>query len=241
MPLFDPLQNAINYIIANSDSTSFIFQVSLIGMLFTAFEILKADFKYMIVKMWQILLFILVGFIGLWCAKWQNGTLSWVYALIPFFYAFLTFLNTKFNNSKIIGVADLDIFNGVLSIIFCAGLDLLTHEFGAYTLFVRTAKICGLLTNMLTFLLFGFIVAIVAAFLKWFIRAIQLKLNLSVEIKKKVIDANLAVLDPKRALEDKISDIKKAYAGNKLLKTKIPVCISFVPAFIATVYFVIYL
>lgn len=195
----------------------------------------------MSVKMWQILVFILLGFIGLLAGKFTNGTLSWAYFLAPFLYAFFLFLNTTFNHNKIIGQADLDIFNGALAIIPCVAIDLWTHDYGEYTAFVQVAKFCGLLTNMLTYLLFGFILAIICAFLKWLIRAIQLKLNLYVELKKKVVETNIAIANPKLALENRIADIKKAYAGNRLRKTKIPVCISFVPAFIATVYFVIYL
>lgn len=240
MPTFDPVQNFAQHLVF-ADATDAIFKVSLVGMLFCSFYILRSDFQKMNVKMWQILFFILFGFIGLFASKFTNGTLSWAYAFVPFIYAILTFLNTKLNHNRIVGQADLDIFNGVLAIIPCVAIDLWIHDFGEYTTFIRVAKFCGLVTNMLTYLLVGFILAIVCAFLKWAIQAVRLKLNLRTELKKKIVDANLALMNADSTLEKKINDIKSKYAGNRLRKTKIPVCISFVPAFIATVYFTIYL
>lgn len=227
----------------------------------SSFLILKNDFKKLSVKMWMLLLFVVIGFVGVLASRIATGNFQW-YFLLPFpAYIVLNILNTLVNKNRIIGQADIDIFNGTLSLLVPIIISMLNTDYGEYSEYADQANviaISGMLSDLLVWLLLGFLLSLFVAIIRFTIQKISEKKNKpkkseNVEEKEKptILSASIAVDSKIRGFSKNVSDraneVKGQFSSDtkireeskkkmKLRGTKIPVCLSFIPLYYAAVY-----
>lgn len=227
----------------------------------SSFLILKNDFKKLSVKMWMLLLFVVIGFVGVLASRIATGNFQW-YFLLPFpAYIVLNILNTLVNKNRIIGQADIDIFNGTLSLLVPIIISMLNTDYGEYSEYADQANviaISGMLSDLLVWLLLGFLLSLFVAIVRFTIQKISEKKNKpeksdNVEEKEKptILSASIAVDSKIRGFSKNVSDraneVKGQFSSDtkikeeskkkmKLRGTKIPVCLSFIPLYYAAVY-----
>lgn len=227
----------------------------------SSFLILKNDFKKLSVKMWMLLLFVVIGFVGVLASRIATGNFQW-YFLLPFpVYIVLNILNTLVNKNRIIGQADIDIFNGTLSLLVPIIISMLNTDYGEYSEYADQANviaISGMLSDLLVWLLLGFLLSLLVAIVRFTIQKISEKKNKpgkseDVEEKEKptILSASIAVDSKIRGFSKNVSDraneVKGQFSSDtkireeskkkmKLRGTKIPVCLSFIPLYYAAVY-----
>lgn len=212
------------------DSQLIIFITTCIGMIAIGCFILYNDFKHLSVKMWMLLAFISVGMIGVFVSRAFDGTFNPIMLLAIPVYFILNIFNTRFNNNKFIGQADLDIFNGTVALLVPLGILIYSKNYGELTNAVATISFGSILIELLTWLLFGFLLAIGIALVKWII--------LKIKNKEPQLDKT-EKFDP---ITDMAIKTTEAIADNKKIKlkgTKIPICISFMPMYFYMVYIAI--
>ena len=202
--------------------------LSFIGMAAIGIIILVNDFKLLSVKMWMLLLFVLIGFLGVFVARVCHGDFSPMFLLAVPIYVLLNLMNTYLNKNRFIGQADIDILNGTLSF---------SKDYGNQTISDAVAIVAfgGLMLELLSWLLFGFLIAILAAVVKYAVkRVLSKKESKKVDLDKTVIinsqESETTVME--KLDGSKVADNKK----KKLRGTKIPVCISFMPMYFYMVY-----
>lgn len=209
--------------------------LSFIGMTAIGIIILVNDFKLLSVKMWMLLLFVLFGFLGVFVARIWHGDFSPIFLLAIPIYVLLNLANTYLNKNSLIGQADIDILNGTLSLLVPMAILSFSKSYGDQTISdaVSIVAFGGLMLELLSWLLFGFVIAILAAIVKYLIKKI---------IAKKTVDLEKTVISNSEKQETSVMarlDPNKQVADNKkkrLRGTKIPVCISFMPMYFYIVY-----
>lgn len=209
--------------------------LSFIGMVAIGITILINDFKLLSVKMWMLLLFVLFGFLGVFTARIWHGDFSHIFLLVIPIYILLNLINTYLNKNKLIGQADIDILNGTLSLLVPLAILYFGKDYGNQTISdaVSIVAFGGLLLELLSWLLFGFVIAILIAVVKYLLKKIISKRDTDLE---KTVIANSE--EPETSVMDRVDQAKQV-ADNKKKKlrgTKIPVCISFMPMYFYIVY-----
>lgn len=209
--------------------------LSFIGMTAIGIVVLVNDFKLLSVKMWMLLLFVLFGFLGVFVARIWHGDFSPIFLLAIPIYVLLNLANTYLNKNSLIGQADIDILNGTLSLLVPMAILSFSKSYGDQTISdaVSIVAFGGLMLELLSWLLFGFVIVILAAIVKYLIKKI---------IAKKTVDLEKTVIANSEEQETSVMtrlDPNKQVADNKkkgLRGTKIPVCISFMPMYFYIVY-----
>lgn len=227
----------------------------------SSFLILKNDFKKLSVKMWMLLLFVVIGFVGVLASRIATGNFQW-YFLLPFpAYIVLNILNTLVNKNRIIGQADIDIFNGTLSLLVPIIISILNTDYGEYSEYADQANVIavsGMLSDLLVWLLLGFLLSLLVAIVRFTIQKISEKKNKpeksdNVEEKEKPtilsasIDVDSKIRGFSKNVSDRANEVKGQFSSDtkireeskkkmKLRGTKIPVCLSFIPLYYAAVY-----
>ena len=203
--------------------------LSFIGMTAIGIIILVNDFKLLSVKMWMLLLFVLIGFLGVFVARVCHGDFSPMFLLAVPIYVLLNLMNTYLNKNRFIGQADIDILNGTLSLLIPMGILSFSKDYGNQTISDAVAIVAfgGLMLELLSWLLFGFLIAILAAVVKYAVKRILSKKESKKVDLEKTVTTVMEKLD-----ESKVADNKK----KKLRGTKIPVCVSFMPMYFYMVY-----
>lgn len=209
--------------------------LSFIGMVAIGIIILVNDFKLLSVKMWMLLLFVLFGFLGVFTARIWHGDFSLIFLLAIPIYILLNLMNTYLNKNRLIGQADIDILNGTLSLLVPLAILYFSKDYGNQTISDAVSIIAfgGLLLELLSWLLFGFVIAILAAFVKYLVKNIISKRD--TELGKTVI---VNSEEPETSVMSRVDQTKQVVDNkkNKLRGTKIPVCISFMPMYFYIVY-----
>lgn len=211
--------------------------LSFIGMAAIGIIILVNDFKLLSVKMWMLLLFVLIGFLGVFVARVCHGDFSPMFLLAVPIYVLLNLMNTYLNKNRFIGQADIDILNGTLSLLIPMGILSFSKDYGNQTISDAVAIVAfgGLMLELLSWLLFGFLIAILAAVVKYAVkRILSKKESKKVDLEKTVI---INSQEPETTVMEKLDESKVADNKKKKLRgTKIPVCISFMPMYFYMVY-----
>lgn len=210
---------------------------SFIGMAAIGIIILVNDFKLLSVKMWMLLLFVLFGFLGVFVARVCHGDFSPMFLLAVPIYVLLNLMNTYLNKNRFIGQADIDILNGTLSLLVPMGILSFSKDYGNQTISDAVAIVAfgGLMLELLSWLLFGFLIAILAAVIKYAVkRVLSKKESKKADLEKTVI---INSQEPETTVMEKLDESKVADNKKKKLRgTKIPVCISFMPMYFYMVY-----
>lgn len=211
--------------------------LSFIGMAAIGIIILVNDFKLLSVKMWMLLLFVLFGFLGVFVARVCHGDFSPMFLLAVPIYVLLNLMNTYLNKNRFIGQADIDILNGTLSLLVPMGILSFSKDYGNQTISDAVAIVAfgGLMLELLSWLLFGFLIAILAAVIKYAVkRVLSKKESKKADLEKTVI---INSQEPETTVMEKLDESKVADNKKKKLRgTKIPVCISFMPMYFYMVY-----
>ena len=211
--------------------------LSFIGMSAIGIIILVNDFKLLSVKMWMLLLFVLFGFLGVFVARVCHGDFSPMFLLAVPIYVLLNLMNTYLNKNRFIGQADIDILNGTLSLLVPMGILSFSKDYGNQTISDAVAIVAfgGLMLELLSWLLFGFLIAILAAVIKYAVkRVLSKKESKKADLEKTVI---INSQEPETTVMEKLDESKVADNKKKKLRgTKIPVCISFMPMYFYMVY-----
>lgn len=227
--------------------------VAYIGMTAIGVMILYNDFRRLSVKMWMLLLFVTFGIVAVIVSRAMSGSLNPIFLLSIPIYVVLNIINTRFNKNMLIGQADVDILNGTLSLLIPVAMIMNTAEYGDYTSSVRLVYVGGLVLDLLSWLLIGFIISITAALIKFIIRKIQSRHdkgnseeNTSSSVDDKLASAAAAATIKSGEMISDVKDLAASMTDNKkheerqkrykLRGTKIPVCLSFMPMF----YFMVY-
>lgn len=178
------------------------FLLFIIGLYITIEDIRKLK-----VKTWLLLLYTAVGIIGAVVVRCNTVGFSWLSLLVVPCYVVLCFINTKFNNNKIIGQADVDILNGSLSLLFALGFMVGSQNFGEYTPQIQNMILGDIVLSSLVCLIIGLILALILGGITELYRKIRGKespSNFSTNTKEE----------------------KKGIRG-----WKVPVCVGFMPMF----------
>lgn len=193
---------------------TFLFMIVLAGI------IIKNDICKMKIKMWRLLLFIGVGFLGYLIARIASGTFEWYDLLVIPIYAVLNILNTLFCRNRFIGQADVDILSGSFAMYIPAIIRTMSVDYGNTV--VNSIHMMDLIKFGLEFLLAGYILAIAVAGIRFVLA----------KRRDKKLDNN----DIKE-----LTDKNNKRKNNKKLKEKIPIAMSFMPLFFYCVYMGIFL
>lgn len=223
-----------------------------IGMTAVSCIILYNDFKHLKVRLWQLLLFVLIGFIGVYVGRISYGKFNPIILLSIPIYMLLNALNSMFNHNKLIGQADVDVLSGSIALFIPVSLIIITTDFGEYSSSIKSIYIGGIAMDLLTWMLIGFILSILAALIKFVVIKIKEKnsfqpVDATIVIPMAQIKAQNAVSDIKEDVKDLYSSfsddekMKERQEKYKLRGTKIPVCLAFIPMFYYMVYMAIYL
>lgn len=231
-------------------------------MLIVGTKIYIDDLKTMKVKAKWLLLFVGVGFLGYYVSRITTLSFEWYDLLVIPAYILLTIVNNLINKNHIVGQGDIDIFNGSLSLMIPVIFKILSENYNGMTE-VNNIHLLSLFMDMLIWLFIGLVVVSVIVLIreayiriKYIMKPYFAYKKEEREAKKRgeselleetsevEEDVELDTIEEKvEPKSDQESDIKREEQGNKkrrLLKTKVPVALSFMPLYFFMVYMAIY-
>ena len=242
----------------------------MIALLITGIMIVVFDTKKMRVKMWQLLLFVAVGFIGVFVTRLITGTFSPIWLICIPIYVVLNILNTMFNHNKFIGQADIDVFSGTVALAVPTLILIGMQDFGdENTAIVNNIHMLNYGSELLLFFLIGIISSIAVFLVKlainnktWrkFVAAIIIAnvigVGVSIYIQNEFIGVAVLLVSligtyiySKMKTANTFDTVKNMYYPSGIkkeendikdsqnTKTKMPVCVAFMPTFAYAVYF----
>lgn len=223
--------------------------VAFVGMLAMTVLILYKDFKHMKVTQWMLLLFVLIGFIGVIVARAVTGCFQWYFLLCIPIWFILNTLNTKLNHNKFIGQADVDIFAGTLALYVPIAIYILSFNYDSDLDFsIKAIQLGGIAMDLTVWLLIGLILTIVVTLIKFaYAKITNKKIAFDTDVNKEFLAEKEA--KEKKSLGEKYDEIgykvleksmgissNKKDNKTKLRGTKVPICLSFIPVYFAAVY-----
>lgn len=137
------------------------FVITMATLIILSVYVTYRDFKVLKVKVWLLLLFPLISFLGVYVARAIHGTFQWYFLLAVPIYILIEIINVKWNNNKIIGQGDLDILGAsiALAVPISIGLMNVTYDIpidipiGS----ANTAHVMAFLGASLVWLLVGYL------------------------------------------------------------------------------------
>lgn len=218
-------------------------------------KILYDDFRKLSVKVKWLLAFVVVGFLGVFIGRAMVGAFTPIFLIAIPVYIFLSFLNTKFNNNRFIGQADLDIFNGTLSLLVPLIMYIVSFSYEkTLDSSIHAVQITSILTDLVFWVLVGYLLSLLVAFVRWGWDKIYNKSDEAENIKNiaesevvqkitvekdlsgAAVSAVTAALELPEQEHAKIQEAKKQGKTTRHAK-KIPICLAFMPVYYVMVYF----
>ena len=230
--------------------------VSFVGMTIVGSKILFDDFRKLSIKLKWLLAFVLIWFLGVVVGRIINGTFYWYYLLFIPIYLVLNILTTKLGKNKFIGQADLDIVNGIISLLIPVIIQIMNTVYESdleVNMFsINLVHIYTVLMDLFTYILLGYIIAIVIALIRHGFEKIKNRnkepkndvsdKSLKEKVDEASIKATVKAMNLKNDAEAKYKEVEDAKKkGKKLRKRKIPICLAFFPAYYYIVYAALFL
>ena len=232
--------------------------VTFIGMGVVALKIFIDDLKKLSIKLKWLLLFVSIGFSGVFIGRIINGSFHWCFLLIIPVYIVFNVLTTKLGKNKFIGQADLDIFTGALTLFVPILIMIFTTTYDSEIVVdensVRMIQIYTIAMEALTYLFLGYVAALLIALIRFVIERIKKPKEKKKEeitkenksLKEKVneasINAYVKATNLKENADKKYEEVQEAKKkGIKIRKRKVPVCVAFFPIYFYMVYAAMFL
>lgn len=241
--------------------------ISWVALFIVGAKVYIDDLRNMKVKAKWLLLFVGIGFLGYYVSRLLTWSFQWYDILIIPAYVLFTIVNNAINRNNIIGQGDIDILNGSLALMVPVLIKICSEDYNM--VMVNQIHVLGLVMDMLIWLFIGLVVvSIIVLIREAYIRlkyimkpyfAYKKEEKLAKKTNKFVgaSDNEVEQFDKDESIESdeqeieviteedsQKADIKEeSETGKKkkrLLKTKVPVALSFMPLYFFMVYMAIY-